>query len=210
MTDSFNEQVARLRRKQILDAAIAVFAERGFHRTTIRDVAKAAGVADGTIYNYFANKTALLLAILDPFNEREQPPELRLPSASTDVHAFFRTFFAQRIQAFDGDNLAVIRVVLSEVLSNPDLRERFVEQVIAPAYLLAEPVLHHFIALGKLRPVDVPLTLRSMTATFLGLLMLRLMGDELLAAQWGDLPDLLTTALLNGLLPDAGAGPAPT
>ena len=69
---AFQEQVAALRRTQILDAAMAVFAERGYHRATIREVARTAGVADGTIYNYFADKEALLLACLDRLNQTEQ------------------------------------------------------------------------------------------------------------------------------------------
>jgi TetR/AcrR family fatty acid metabolism transcriptional regulator len=48
------------RRKQILRAAIDVFAERGFHRTRVSDVAKKAGVAYGLIYHYFESKDDLL------------------------------------------------------------------------------------------------------------------------------------------------------
>ena len=49
----------------ILDAAIRVFAEKGFHAARISDVADAAGVADGTIYLYFKNKDDLLLTIFE-------------------------------------------------------------------------------------------------------------------------------------------------
>jgi len=45
----------------ILDAAIKVFAELGFHNSTISQVAKEAGVADGTIYLYFKNKHDILV-----------------------------------------------------------------------------------------------------------------------------------------------------
>ncbi len=49
----------------ILEAAIRVFAEKGFHGARISDVADAAGVADGTIYLYFKNKDDLLLSIFE-------------------------------------------------------------------------------------------------------------------------------------------------
>src|SRR5436309_1359279 len=65
MKDSLQEQLIAARRIQILDAATKVFAEKGFHPTTIKDIAREAGIADGTIYNYFENKTALMLGILD-------------------------------------------------------------------------------------------------------------------------------------------------
>jgi len=53
------------RRKQIFRAAIAVFAERGFHKTRVSDIAKKAGVAYGLIYHYFDSKDAVLNAVFD-------------------------------------------------------------------------------------------------------------------------------------------------
>lgn len=50
---------------QILEAAIDVFADKGFYKARISDVAKRAGVADGTIYLYFHNKDELLLRIFE-------------------------------------------------------------------------------------------------------------------------------------------------
>jgi TetR/AcrR family fatty acid metabolism transcriptional regulator len=46
--------------RQILDAAVMVFARQGFHQSTVAQVAKAAGVADGTIYLYFKSKDDIL------------------------------------------------------------------------------------------------------------------------------------------------------
>lgn len=48
------------RRREILKAAVEVFAERGFHRTRVSDIAKKAGVAYGLIYHYFDSKEAVL------------------------------------------------------------------------------------------------------------------------------------------------------
>lgn len=52
------------KRKKIMEAAIKVFAERGFERTRITDVAKRAGTAYGLVYYYFENKEKLLKDIL--------------------------------------------------------------------------------------------------------------------------------------------------
>ncbi len=49
----------------ILDAAIRVFAKKGFYQSRVTDVAKEAGVADGTIYLYFKNKDDLLISIFE-------------------------------------------------------------------------------------------------------------------------------------------------
>lgn len=58
------------KRERILDAAVAVFAKTGFHSTRVADVAKAAGVADGTIYLYFASKEDLLVKLFEDRVER--------------------------------------------------------------------------------------------------------------------------------------------
>lgn len=48
------------KREQILDAAVHEFAKKGFSRTTINDIAQAAGIGKGTIYEYFSNKEEIV------------------------------------------------------------------------------------------------------------------------------------------------------
>lgn len=56
---------ARPKRERILRAATKVFARKGFYATKVSEVAKAAGVADGTIYLYFKNKDDLLVSLFE-------------------------------------------------------------------------------------------------------------------------------------------------
>ncbi len=58
------------KRERILDAAERVFAERGFYAAKVADIARAAGVADGTIYLYFKNKDDLLICLFESRMER--------------------------------------------------------------------------------------------------------------------------------------------
>ena len=53
------------KRERILDAAVKVFAKKGFHATRVSEVAKAAGVADGTIYLYFKSKDEILVSLFE-------------------------------------------------------------------------------------------------------------------------------------------------
>ena len=53
------------KRERILRAAIRVFARKGFYATRVSEIAKAAGVADGTIYLYFKNKDDVLVSIFE-------------------------------------------------------------------------------------------------------------------------------------------------
>ncbi|AKU91760.1 TetR/AcrR family transcriptional regulator [Vulgatibacter incomptus] len=64
-TISAREQAKGDKRARIVDAAIRVFAEKGFHLATVAEVAREAGVADGTIYLYFKNKDDLLACLFE-------------------------------------------------------------------------------------------------------------------------------------------------
>ena len=197
------EQVADVRRNHILDAATKVFAKRGFHRTTIRDVSQAAGVADGTIYNYFANKTALLMGILNRLNETERRDEDLALTTDMDLRMFMRHYIEQRLTVMIRD-LDVFQVILSEVLVNPELRDVYVQQIVAPTFALAEIHFTRLAEAGKISAANIALKLRVVSATFLGLLMLRVMNDPQLDAKWDELPDLMTSMILDGLMPIGG------
>ena len=66
MPQTRGQKVAR-RETAIIKAAGEMFNRRGFAKTTISDIAKASGVADGTVYLYFKNKQALASAVLSAF-----------------------------------------------------------------------------------------------------------------------------------------------
>src|SRR5512136_1019993 len=53
------------KRRRILDAAVGVFARKGYFAARVSDVASKAGVADGTIYLYFRNKEDILVRLFD-------------------------------------------------------------------------------------------------------------------------------------------------
>jgi AcrR family transcriptional regulator len=202
--DPIQELLVTARRNQILDAATTVFAEKGFHRATIKDVARAAGIADGTIYTYFSSKTEVLLGILNRLNESTEREMQFALGSEQDVRAFFKAYVRQR-RSLIWPNAEVFRAVLPEMLVNAELRDLYYQQVLVPTFRVAE---HYFLAQmeeGQLRKVDVPLAVRAIAGTVLGLLMTQLLGDELIAARWEELPEVLTTLMFDGLKPAGDA-----
>lgn len=202
MTQTLREKTTLLRRRHVLDAAIRVFAERGYHRTTIRDVSREAGISDGAIYTLYENKAALLLGMLDPLDERHAP---NLPDKGQDVEGLVRGLIQQRWESFTPATLDVLRVVLSEALIDPSLREMVMARVLTPALTLPEAFFARLVAEGRLRPVDIPTLMRVTTGALLGLVLLRLLGDPHTCESWDEVPETVTTLLVGGLLP-AGAG----
>jgi AcrR family transcriptional regulator len=192
------ELLVTARRNQILDAATSVFAKKGFHRATIKDIARAAGIADGTIYTYFPSKTGVLLALLNRLNETGEREQQFALGSERDFRAFFIAYLRQRMSLL-WPNAEVFRAVMSEMLVNVELRDMYFQQVLAPTFKVAE---HYFVAQSEemhLRTIDVPLTVRAIAGTILGLLTIQLLGDHEIAARWEELPEVLTTLLFDGL-----------
>src|SRR5215468_12399589 len=86
MPDAVHDATRDLRDKQqlILQAARELFANNGYDDTTIAEIARAAGVAVGTVYLYFANKHDILVDVCLALNEDiarviQSPAILRLP-----------------------------------------------------------------------------------------------------------------------------------
>lgn len=198
--DPIAAQLIALRRAQILEAATRVFAEKGFHRATTKDIARAAGIAEGTIYTYFAGKTDLLLGILNRLNETEQRAEHFNSASEWDFRTFLIAYLQQRMVTI-WPNAEVFRAVLPELLVNSDLREKYFQQVIEPTILVAEQYFQMQIEQGQMRAVNVPLTVRAIASMVLGLLILQLLGDQLLAERWTELPEVLATMIFDGLKP---------
>ena len=61
------EVITRQRRQQILDAALDIFSRKGFTQATTAEIARTAGIAEGTIYKYFQNKRELMVAVIKTF-----------------------------------------------------------------------------------------------------------------------------------------------
>lgn len=84
---------------QILDAAVEVIAENGFHRSQVSKIAKKAGVADGTIYLYFKNKEDLLVSLfqnkMGNFIERIRKATENVDKADEKLFALIDTHFRQ-------------------------------------------------------------------------------------------------------------------
>jgi AcrR family transcriptional regulator len=216
MTNDLKLKTAHLRRQHILEAAIRVFDARGFRGATIRDIATEAGVADGTVYNVFANKEALLLAILEPLLQASPPAPVPIPVptnppadlGSFDFEPMLRGMITARWDSLTPALLSMMRIVWSEALINRDLARQYREHVLAPAIETPGPLFQALADRSAIAASDIPMTLRLVVASFLGLALLKMLGDDVLDARSDDVARHLADLLANGLLPrdQPGAG----
>jgi AcrR family transcriptional regulator len=192
-----------VRREQILGAATRVFAEKGFSRATTREVAREAGVSEGTIYNYFEDKDALLMAIMDVLNETERRAEDFRGGLASDFEGFFVAYLRHRMGLI-WENREVFRVAMSEMLVNAGLRERYMRDVVEPTMRIGEENFTERVRQGKGRATDVPLAMRVVAGSVLGLLLLGLLGEKEVASRWEEASGVLGEFLLHGLETTAG------
>ncbi len=201
--DPLREQFAEARRNQILDAAAKIFAEKGFHRATTKEIAQAAGVSEGTIYNYFANKGDLVIGIITRLAKFDQLGGELAQAFQSDPRSLLAAVFRDRTGRIE-QNIEMVRAVLPEILINQELRERFYQQFVLPIAMLIEQNVQARVEMGYLRAVNVPLTVRAVQSIFIGLLVLRILGDKPLQAGWNDMPEVVTTLIFEGLRPRDG------
>jgi AcrR family transcriptional regulator len=201
--DPIREQLIQARRNQILDAAAAVFAEKGFHRATTKEIAKAAGVSEGTIYNYFASKADLLIGIMTRLAELEDLDQELMDALQSDARDFLIAIFRDRMGIVQ-PRIETIQAIMPEILVNPALCERFRQQFLQPTTTLFEQYIQTRVELGHIRPINVPLAVRAVQGMFVGLIILRILGDETLLSEWDELPEVLATLIFDGLSPRDG------
>jgi AcrR family transcriptional regulator len=72
------------RRDQLISAAVRVFKQKGFHEATIRDIGRAAGMTQGTIYNYVRSKDDILYLVCDRLVSQYQDETQRALEATPD------------------------------------------------------------------------------------------------------------------------------
>lgn len=121
-TDRNEQRIA-----QILQAALQCFLVKGFHQTSMRDIAQAAGVSLGNLYNHFPGKEAIILAVAVAVAEGEELAPLLQRLAASDgerarVLVFLQDFHAL-CQQPEWATLAV--EVLAESARNPAVAEAF-------------------------------------------------------------------------------------
>ena len=104
-------------RQHILDAALAAFRDRGFANTTMRDIAKGAGMSLGAAYHYFDSKDAIIAAYYTWMQE-EHERRFASTSSSGGVAAKIKSLLTTKLDLLRSDRK--ILVALFATLADPD------------------------------------------------------------------------------------------
>ncbi len=172
-------------RGEILDAALACFAARGYHETSVDDIAAKAGLSKGAIYWHFAGKRELFLALVDRFSDRalgELDAVADAPDWRGALHEVFGRVRAQLEAGMPFFKLGLEYIAQSA--RDDDIRVR-AERAHGVWRAALEKQIARGVAEGTLRPVPAAEVGLLLDATIDGLMLAKLMRPELdLEAAW--------------------------
>lgn len=199
------------RRQAMLDAARAVFAEKGYEQATLDEVAERAEFGKGTLYNYFdGGKEGILRALMeDLFDDVEGIVSTHVAAYDErPVRDLFHDLLAELMGYFEANRdtfLLVIKEAQRLMLSPGGELEQLVwERDDRLAHLLEGPITHAMAA-GHLRPLPPLAVARTVFGNMHGLMMHHFCHPKpgakgrLFSAQ--DAAGFITTVLFDGLRP---------
>lgn len=152
------------RPREILEAALDLFSEKGFAATRLEDVAARAGLSKAAIYLYFDDKTALLQAIV----QEMATANVGAVRAFAAAHKGPVAPLLERVLVFLGDRIShsrlpdLLKVIISESRAHPEIGRFYFENVVAQALPLLQSLIERGMASGEFRPVDPALTVKCL------------------------------------------------
>jgi len=196
-------KVVEDRRDQIIDAAMQVFAQKGFTRATNKDIAHEAGITPGLIYYYFESKEALLKAII----ETRSPAQLitTLPPQVFELppETFMRMLILRALSIIESEQLIqLVRMLLPEVVHNTEVAPIIFSMI----QRLLEFLGRYFetqMEKGALRQISGVLTAQVMVGSVFGFVLRRQILRDPTALEYTheQIADVVSETVLQGILP---------
>jgi AcrR family transcriptional regulator len=183
-------------RTRILQAAQRLFASQGFDGTTTRDLAQAAGVAEGTLFRHFPNKKAILVEVAT-----NGWVEILTELSEMGSYKAVAQVMRRRMWNFQ-KNADLMRVCFMEVQFHPDLRDRIQLEVINKMTDVGEAFFQTAMDKGIYRQTDAKLVAK----VFLGMFAIAgfsnntLIEPDASPQQMQEMAEGLADIFLNGVL----------
>lgn len=185
---------------RILDAAQRLFARQGFEKTTTRQLAEAAGIAEGTLFRHFENKKAILVAVVTQ-GWSEMLTDLLTHLSEMGSYRSVAQLMRERMLTLP-KQADLMRVCFMEAQFHPELRDRIQAEIISKMTNVVEAFIQTGIERGTYRDLNPKVVAR----VFLGMFMIAgfsqdtLMDDHSSPALQKEMAETLADIFLNGIL----------
>lgn len=165
--DSYHQRIKEEKRTAAVRAAMALFLEQGYERTSLQQVARRAEVSTATLFKRFPTKAALFEAIIEESWQIESPCEGALPTGDPrrGLHKIGANYVAKMRTP---EMAAVYRLIISEALRFPDLGQILYDRGKAPYLAWLNTYLAAEVRAGELAVPDVARASREFLALIAG------------------------------------------
>lgn len=152
------------RPQELLDAALALFVEKGFAATRAEEVATRAGVSKGTLYLYYPSKEDLLKAVIKKnLSERLAAGAAQAADFEGSASDLLRGLLVDWwTQIYDDPAAAVFKLIFTEARTFPEIAAYYAQEVVTPGHALMTSVIQRGIDCGEFRPVDPGVAMHSL------------------------------------------------
>jgi len=151
------------RPRELLDAALALFVEKGFAAARAEDIAARAGVSKATLYLYFRSKEDLLNALIaERFASRIAIVAHEATDAMPSQDLLRNVLTTWRSALMESHAGGIFKLVLTEVRNFPGLAHFWSHEVIEPTRRLVSGIVVRGIDRGEFRPVDPDLVVHAL------------------------------------------------
>jgi len=192
------------KQRKIIVSAIESFAEKGYSATSTSEIAKKAGVAEGTIFRHYKTKKDLLLAIVAPVMAKFVAPFIikDLQKVLHQDYEHFEDFLTAMLlnrRDFLVKNLSTVKILVQEIPFHPELKELFKEHIALKVYAQFIKLVEYYQAKGQIMDIPAYSVFRMTFSTIFGYLIARYM--ILPEADWDDEAEIERTIqfIMHGL-----------
>ena len=195
------------KQRNILRAAIKLFAEKGFHASSTSEIAKEAGVAEGTIFRHYKSKKDILLAVVAPVLLKVAAPfilkdvrEIFKEESKKPFTEVMTQLYRNRLELVMA-NEKHVRIMLQEAFFHDEIREALIASVFADVKEMARKLIEAKVDVGELRPLPTQAVFRAVLSSMIGLVLFRQVLDP---DEFGNYSDeeqiaLSVDILMNGI-----------
>lgn len=163
MSPAIRQRRKEARPQELLDAALALFVEKGFAATRAEEVAARAGVSKGTLYLYFESKEELLKAVIKHTLSAQIAAGAEMaanhPGSAGELLTELMTQWWSDIVTSPVSG--VFKLVVTEVRNFPEIAQFYNTEVVQPGTTIIEGLIRQGMASGEFRPVDPTLAAHS-------------------------------------------------
>ena len=188
---------------RILKAAEKLFAKRGYGGTTTRDLAQAAGVAEGTLFRHFENKKAILVEVATR-GWMEILTDLLTELSEMASYRAVAQVMRKRMLSLNA-NTDMLRVCFMEAQFHPELRDRIQFEVIDKMTDVTEAFFQTAMDRGEYRKMNPRVVARVFLGMFTvsGFSQTTLSGDVVSPSDMKEMAETLADIFLNGVLSES-------